>query len=68
MKAREVAVKAISYRVVSAVQTISLAYFIFGDLSMAGAFGVADMALNTFVYGSFEFGWDRARRRRHGGG
>jgi uncharacterized membrane protein len=52
-------VKTITYRIVSASSTVTLAWAMFGSLEMAGAFGLVDLILNSVLYFSHERVWAR---------
>lgn len=50
-------VKAIGYRVISASETMLLAWLIFGNVHLAASFGVVDMICNTALYYFHERLW-----------
>lgn len=63
-------VKTVVYRVISASSTIAIAGLMFGDWTVAGAFGLADLLANTALYFIHERVWAhidlRAERKRNG--
>ena len=50
-------VKTVVYRIVSATSTILIAGLMFGNWTIAGAFGLVDLVANTLIYFSFERVW-----------
>ena len=50
-------IKTVVYRVISASSTIAIAGLMFGDWSVAGAFGMVDLCANTALYFTHERVW-----------
>lgn len=55
-------IKTICYRAISAASTIGIAWAMFGNFEIAGAFGVVDMIANSAIYFGYELVWGKVVR------
>lgn len=53
------AVKTISWRITGSTSTFMIAYFMTGNLAVAGVIGVTQMITNTILYYIHERAWNK---------